>query len=455
MMFAITLIPLLIGAGVAIDMLRAARVRTEVAESADAGLLAAIRATVLNSGTTMAQAEVIARRHFDAGMANYNDIVIDVFTLSMDPITERYSLTVEGRMQTTLMQVAGVEWMDIGTSNEAELAPPRSLEVALVLDNTYSMKGAKLDTLKSAADKLVDAIMADSDNTVKVGLVPFSQYVNIGLSRRDEVWLDVPDDYSEENYNPNYCYNTYPDSTRTCTRESSTCTRTRDGITETYSCTRSVCTGDLGDPVQICEPRTSTKTYTWRGCVGSRNYPFNVQDSGYDARKVPGLMNIWCAQEISPLTTIKSNVRSDINSMTVQGDQTYIPAGLVWGYRMLSSIEPLSEGITYTTQDNEDGIKAIILMTDGVNTKSAQYPFHTAIGAIGANKILAELCDEVKGDGIQIYTIAFEVLDSTVRDLLEDCASSKSKYYNATDSAALLDAFERIALNLNELALVK
>ena len=45
--------------------------------------------------------------------------------------------------------------------------------------------------------------MAKTNDNVNIGLVPFSQYVNVGLEYRDESWIDVPDDYSTTD--PNVC----------------------------------------------------------------------------------------------------------------------------------------------------------------------------------------------------------------------------------------------------------
>ena len=75
------------------------------------------------------------------------------------------------------------------------------MDVVLVLDSTGSMQGQKLDTLKRAARDLITHIY-DQDGArekVKFGIVPFAEYVNVGLSNRNEPWIDVPSDYSETN----------------------------------------------------------------------------------------------------------------------------------------------------------------------------------------------------------------------------------------------------------------
>jgi len=454
MMFGLILIPMLIAGGVAIDMARAAHLRAVVTESSDAGLLAAVRTKMRDGTLSDAAAEVIAKRYFEANGAAVSDFDLHSLSFSNPGNADDYRLEVTGRIKTSLLKVTGRDWLDMTVVSEAKVTPPRDLEVALVLDNTYSMTGSKMTALKNAADDLVDTIMADVDNKVKVGLVPFSQYVNIGLSRRNASWLDVADDYAETEQR---CRNTYPDrSESNCRTVTETCSRTRDGVTTTWSCQKRRCDVDRGDPVWKCTDRT--KNYVWRGCVGSRENPYDYEDSGYATRKVPGLLNIHCAQELTTLTTSKTRIRADIASMAVQGDQTYIPTGLNWGYRLLSSQEPFSQGITYNEMNAQRAIKAIVLMSDGENTRSANYSKNTHTrndGGSRANTLFDNLCDEAKGDGIRIYTIAFEVTDASVRNMLQDCATSSASYYNATNAAALADAFEEIGGSLYDLALTK
>ena len=60
MMFALMLIPMLIGAGIGLDLVRANQMRTKMAEASDAGLLAAARAKILNPALSDAEAKAIA-----------------------------------------------------------------------------------------------------------------------------------------------------------------------------------------------------------------------------------------------------------------------------------------------------------------------------------------------------------------------------------------------------------
>ena len=446
MMFAILAVPLLIGAGIAIDVTRASMVRARVAEAADAGVLAAARARLLHDRMTDSQASAMARKHFEANAKLGKGVVIDGFQFRFDQAAGRFSLEIEGTLKTTLLAAAGRKTMPISILSEARVAPPRVLEAVLVLDNTESMDGAKLDSLKDAANDLVDSIMADADNKVKVGIVPFSKYVNVGLSRRYASWITVPADYSENNYQ---CRTEYPDAVSSnCRTVSGVCSN--DGVQ--YACSWQECDWDYGDPVESCA--WEVDEHVWRGCVGSRNYPLNLQDEDFLGVRVPGLLDSWCTAELLPLTADKAAVKAKINSLFVEGD-TYIPIGLSWGLRLISSTEPFTEATSYENLEAEAGVKAIILMTDGANTRSPTYPRHGGYDVSLANNLTREICDEIKAKRIFLHTIAFEVSDYAIQNLLRDCASDPSNFYDASDAAELAEAFNSIGDDLKRLALVK
>ena len=446
MMFGLLVIPLLIGAGIGLDMVRANEARARLAEAADAGVLAAARARLLNDAMTDEAATELARRHFEANARLRPDTHLDTFDFVFDEAAGKFTLAITGTVDTTLLAVAGRKTMPLNILSEAKVAPPRVLEAVLVLDNTNSMNGAKMDALKESASDLIDTIMADTDNTVKVGIVPFSTYVNVGLSHRSDSWITVPADHSETNY---ICGNDYPDIVYSnCHEVTDTCVN--DGVP--YSCTWESCDVDYGTPVEVCSNQTTD--YTWNGCVGSRNYPLNVKDEDFATNRVPGLLNDWCTAEVLPLTENKAAVKSKISSLYVQGD-TYIPTGLTWGLRLISADAPFTEGTSYADLESDAGVKAIILMTDGANTRSPQYPDHWGDNVSLANTLTLEICDEIKSKKIFIHTIAFEVTDSTIQNLLRNCASDPSDFYDAGDEAELAAAFNSIGDDLQRLALTR
>jgi len=405
MMFAILVIPLILGVGVAIDTLRSNQVKTELAEAADAGVLAAASARLQNPTLTREQAEMLANRAFNANRKSRSDFSLSTFDFQFDEITGTFSLRVTGLLDTAIMSVVGQNETPIDIFTEAKIAPPNILEAVLVLDNTESMAGAKLDNLKSSANNLIDIIMKD-------------------------------------------CMDTFPNpDPATCSTVTTTCFS--DGIPN--SCDRMVCT-DMGAPVEVCEDVFRQ----WHGCVGSRNAPLNVEDRDYTGlTRVPGLLDVQCQQELLPLTKSKSDVRAKIDSMTANGP-TFIAAGLTWGYRLISNNEPFTEGVTYDEIRSNGGLKTIIVMTDGANTRAAAIPGsprHNVRDSIASDATLIAVCDEVKNDEIVLYTIAFDVSDSNIKDRLETCATTVDHYFDASNARQLEAAFQTIANQLSELAL--
>ncbi len=450
-LFGLVAIPVMALAGAAIDFGRAALVRTELAHALDAALLAA-KQKEMSSENDVDLESVIS-----AYMAAQYDTQLSAHI--QGPPVVRHAAHPDGRLTgsvraqvpTTFLKLVNINTIPVEVSAEVQ-AGGKSVEVVLVLDTTGSMKGSKMATLKDAAIDLVEALMpsAISPNT-KIGLVPFSKYVNIGLANRNEPGIDVPADYTVSKWR---CWNTYPHSTRKCKKIFKgwgTCYN--DG--NPYPCKKYTwkCTGSRGKPVRKCGLKK--RKYKWYGCMGSRDYPRNTTDSDYGLEPVPGLLWTWNKCRATPiirLTNDRETIRSGILAMKAR-DKTYIPAGLAWGWRLLSKGIPFADGVPYSEMDKTE--KVLVLMTDGANTVSPTYPDHNGKNTTTANNLTAELCTNIKSKGIIVYTIAFEVTDTTIKNLLQNCAGNGGKYYDAKDSDELTDAFREISLALMNLRLSK
>ncbi len=192
---------------------------------------------------------------------------------------------------------------------------------------------------------------------------------------------------------------------------------------------------------------------------------------------------------LTPLSAQLDDVRDNINAMRGSGT-TNVHMGVAWGWRTLSSGQPFDEGRPSTDGDNK---KIMIVMTDGNNTNFkikdredrvtnlARYSGY-GFGASGRifegfseianaeqknttytkamDEKLSQTCENAKQDGIQIYSIAFDVPNgSSVKTILEGCASpdigTSKLYYDASDTAELRKAFEDIADKIAELAISK
>lgn len=276
--------------------------------------------------------------------------------------------------------------------------PP--LDVMLVLYKTGSMAGAKMDALKTSAKDLIDQVMVN--DKVRFGVVPFARYVNIGMGLRNDPGFAVPND------------------------------------------------------CQSCDVNGVCTNHVWNGCVGSRPPPYNTRDDN-PGMKVPGVLDVACgANPITRLTTDKAALNQSIDALVADG-MTYIPSGLMIGWHAVTYRPILPDGKNPMSAQGRDLVRAIVLMTDGQNTASATPGAndHESADVVLANATTAALCANVKDDGIKVYTVAFQVVDPTIKAILDDCASPPADSYDAANSAQLAAAFKSIGDSLTRIHLSK
>jgi len=451
--FAISLLMLMAGVGAAIDLNAMVKKRSSYQNMADAAVLAAAR-----SGETKRNKLRKVAKDFVAANNFRGDNIKVKAVLSREG---RLRVSLEGTYKMSFMGMFGKPEAGIEVVAEAPLAASEPVNIALVLDATFSMSGTKMTPLTAAASSLVTTLAAfDSDN-LKMSVIPFSQYVNVGMANRPAIWLDVPDDYVE--ILPEVCRMRRP----VIGTDSSNCTTVNyparpavppgtcynDGVP--YSCggraaspagSYQSCPRIYGPPVQTCY--IPTRTYTWRGCVGSRTEPLNKR-ANYANNKIPGLMNISCGTEIRPLTNTLNDVKTTIAALNANGE-TYMPAGLLWGWRSLTREQPLIEAKAKYSRNTRN---VLILMTDGANTKSKSGVTHTGHDATAANTLTKTLCRKIKADNVEVYTIAYAFGDVTAKNILRRCATDNGKFFDARNSAELKEAFDAIGKSLLNLRL--
>ncbi len=200
--------------------------------------------------------------------------------------------------------------------------------------------------------------------------------------------------------------------------------------------------------------------------------------------------NYGCPRPIVPLTNNKTTVTNAINNLVAYPAMgTYIPTGLVWGWHVLTSNEPFTEGVGSTSPYFDKTLKAVVLLTDGENSVTASnnpnnsifsaYNYINTRGAGGnfhlnsnnantaetnLNAKTTALCQNVKTNGttntteddIRVYTITFGSIPSSAVTLMRDCASvvdGKTLYYHAPDNAELQNIFSEIGQDLADIHL--
>jgi Flp pilus assembly protein TadG len=264
LLFALTLIPLLIGVGVAVDYGRALIVRERMQDAADAAGLA-VGSWV---GLSQDEMKVKAQQYFDA---NYPAATLGtVGALNVTPVGNDIQVSVSGKVPTTFMQLANIKTVDVGASTTIAVGMG-TVEVALALDNSGSMSGTKIASLKTAASDLVDTLFASAQNStkpdpIKVAVVPFAASVNVGLQYADASWMDTAGAAKFNAYETE-CY-----ANGGTLNSSGTCSVSLSSpavATNNFALFSSLRDSD-GDPVE------------WAGCVEVRPAPNDTTDAAPD-----------------------------------------------------------------------------------------------------------------------------------------------------------------------------
>lgn len=441
--FGLTLMIMLAAAGIAVDYARALNIKSNLQADLDAAVLGAA-AQVLSGD---ADENAVASTYFgDNWKAKHSVSQVELNIAKVNDGTG-VAGTATVTVPTLIMRLFGHENIPVSATSEA-LKTSQDVEVALVVDTTGSMSGTKLEALKQASNTLIDTAYEkpDADQHVKISIVPFAQYVNVGMANRNASWMSVPADSSE---NKESCGYTSPViGTSNCRME--TFTGYNDGVPYTYQ--SQVCDYQYGPEEYQCTPYVETST--WTGCAGSRDYPLDTLDEQYGT-PVPGVMNNTCGSELSPLSNDKDALKSQVDAFVATGE-TYIPAGLFWGWTTLSKEVPFNQARGYGEKVGGNPVrKILVLMTDGANTMSPNYPYHWGNDATQSNTLTAELCTNIKAKGIETFTVAFEVTDQATKDLLKDCATSSTNFFDASDSTQLEMAFQSIAKDFTPLRLAQ
>jgi len=328
------------------------------------------------------------------------------------------------------------------TQNKLQNAADSALNLALALDTTLSMEGARMSAMISAAADLVDSV-EESDGglgNAKVAVIPFADYVRIDTAYLGKPWLDAQPDHETT-------WETLDEENSSNCRE--------EGSGESA---KTVCDN------YVYETRTSV--VSWNGCMVSRPDGLH-KTAAYDGRPFMGNAGSsscnWKNNKVSPLSRDFEDVRANIDALTPRG-KTYIPAGLLWAWRALEEEQLFTDEVI---EEDEETQKVLLLMTDGSNTvrlnDDPKYEdwdgiFHWGTSDEEANRIHAdaltlEICDSVKAVGIRLITVAYEVEDESTKTILNTCASTGSDFYDVTDVTQLSSAFGKIGSGFKDVRL--
>ena len=462
-MFGIAAAMITVGMAMAIDLGGMHKARAELQNSLDSAALAAVVELSLadNEINNQHDHNDVVLEFLAANGYDLRGAIPSVYTESgalFAEVTVPYKLQFGGVLNKPSVDISAVSKVALPSGG----AP---VEIALILDNTESMnRNGKMGALRQGAYDFIDAI-EESDSGSKIAIVPFARYVDVGTDKRNEPWLEVPAEFDTDR--------TWEQATHT----GGTCETVTESVYDDgflVSRDREVCTGQT----TTYETQHRVIESRWIGCVGVRSDGLHLEDGPYttSATRIQGLLHklpsevtglnwdteSWCPRKVTPLTDDYELLRTEISSL-YGTDRTYIPMGLSWGRRILSPEAPFTETDTVNPKR-----KIMILMSDGQNTAHLDtshgsrnaltdppyireiFPDEQADGviAVQANADTAALCELVKEDGTEMYTIAFQVDNQLTLDLLQNCASSSEHYFDSDSNNALVETFTKISNNI-------
>jgi Flp pilus assembly protein TadG len=466
--------------GVAIDMSRADTAKSKIQTALDSAALAAARTiNQVPAGETTqqwvdSQAQTFFNANFPSGYLETNPITLAPAVITVSGSNTTISLTANTAQKTTLMSAINVPSVTVGDNTQVTTGG-EGIELVLAVDNSGSMaypvnsansSVSKIQALQSAATQLVNIIYGTGTNTPNnlfMGIVPFTQAVNVGTSH--ENWLSqYPNNFPS--MAPWYgCVSARPQPYDINDNVPSTSLYGENSMFQAYYF-----------PNSNTPPLTPQNQSTLNVWGSSNPYETNGTQVG---------PNEYCPQPLTMMTSNKTTLINNINNLTAQGD-TLINIGMAWAQRMLS---PKWNGIWGGSMNstgssaypslplpyNTPGMqKVVIMMTDGWNHV---LPFnYTAYGflnqgniggaqdeATAENNLITytkQVCDNLKSNNVIIYTIGFGQGDTggdsssdTIVDgsLLQYCATDSNHYFLAPTNAALTTAFSTIANQVSNL----
>jgi Flp pilus assembly protein TadG len=406
-------VPLVLAAGVAVDMARAAHENATFQASIDAAALALAASDLSNtSGLTAAQLQVrmaqlsdMARKYISANYTPhfYHDTQIGV-NVTVD---SQGTVGVQGShdFPTAIMRIVGIDKMNLAADAQVKKSAGLSenVEVFLVMDTTGSMsQNNKIVDAKAAAKLLLSEVLGDktTDPHLKFALVPFSGSVNVGPQYRTSGWIDTTGvaQVSKLNFTDTTWHNMkawdnlkYKNAqNQTVTLPWNGCVEARLGTYATDDTVPSATTPDTLFTPYFAPDEASTGSYV-NDYIGTSGSPVNeytglsatqkLSDSSrqknqkkYPARVLTATSvsddGPWfncAASAIVPLTDSRAVIEAGIDAMTARGN-TVLPEGLAWGWRVMSPTLPFTEGAAY---NDKKWRKVVVFMTDGENDVSA------------------------------------------------------------------------------------
>ncbi|WP_036281576.1 TadE/TadG family type IV pilus assembly protein [Methylocystis sp. ATCC 49242] len=461
MLFGLSVIPVMMMAGAAVDYARGVTTHKVLQQGADTAALAV--ASRITAATSTADAIKQAQNVLRSASQRLAAATISNATISADRKT--FCIDAQVSIPTMIMKIARIDSMAPAVMSCAEIGGgSTNYEIALALDNSGSMNesaggATKIQSLKTAATNFVNSMFAKSPGKVKIAITPFAGLVipvdPTVAANRALPWIDV-NGLSSQHWitfggkaNANAAgftsrFNVFSNlKSQRADWDFGGCYEPQPypmNVTETAPTAGNAETlfvpylapdepdssayennylnddgggcslwtfGGWTDLTRTCKYKPATGwtsgIWSWFGATAGNGWTGGVFASRGGAFNGPnGMCPNAATQTALQLTPTQSTITAKIAQLTAAGD-TNLHEGVMWAWRSISPNPPFSAGSAYNTAGVR---KILVLMTDGYNnwtsnTNTVGGSYYEALGYYSYNGAKnRRLPDGTQGNGV-------------------------------------------------------
>lgn len=404
----------IVAVGLSVDLTRAYSNHAEMRDGLDAAVLATSRA--ITSGDIKPEdAEEYLEQYLEGilGISIGAGQEYQFAKLKIDQKTQTVSAILTRDVPLAFMSAAGIKSKRVSSESTALFGFSRA-EIAMTFDVTGSMAGSKISDLRNAAEQGIKDLLAGNvfgNDLIKIAVVPYAEGVNAGP----------------------LAYTAFVEDEKT-----------------------------NGPPPKDTDPIAAATPPDL--CTTERKGAGQFKDDNPSKGRINRdfRLDTCPAAPLVPLTTDFSVLKNTVDDLFAAGG-TAGHVGIQWAWYLLSPkwadyMPAISIPAAYSAETR----KFAIIMTDGefnvayagVDKKNSQFG-----QAKKSMQYARKLCDNMKKQGIEVFTIGFALKEKDAKSVMKDCASPDTPqmtyYYETNSGDELKDAYADIAYRIKKLRLVR